>query len=247
VGRPDRRIPPRWVSAPGLPAVASSHRPPPEESSRRPSATDPVRVPALGNRMALGHGMGGFPARRLVGIVLAAIVFTVIGAVLSAQAARPTTPDTIAPPVAPLASPAAPAPTAPTPAAATSPPAPRARTDPALTVLDTRELGKVVVDAEGFTLYRFDGDKARDATCVDACASTWRPATVDPDARLDLEGVEAAAVGLVRRGDGSYQLTIDGWPLYRFVGDAKPGRSDGQGLGGSWFAISPAGTKAAPP
>jgi predicted lipoprotein with Yx(FWY)xxD motif len=242
VRRTDRRVPPRWISAPGLPTVtndrsapdASGFRPPPESA----------REPALGGgrATAAGSGIGAFPARRLIGVVVAAIVFTAIGAVLSARAARPATPDTIAPPATPAATPPAPAPA---PAAATSRPAQRA--DPALAVRDTSELGKVVVDAEGFTLYRFEDDKARDATCVGACARTWRPATVDPDARLDLEGIEAAAVGLVRRGDGTYQLTIGGWPLYRFAGDVKPGLSGGQGLGDSWFAISPSGAKAAPP
>ncbi len=192
--------------------------------------------------------MGAFRARRLISVVAATLVFTAIGALLSAQAGRPATPGTGAPPAAPSAAPpSVPIPPAPAPAAATSRPAPSARSDPALAVRDTSELGKVVVDAEGYTLYRFDADQARDATCVGACASTWLPATVDPDARLELEGVDAEAVGLVRRGDGSYQLTIAGWPLYRFAGDPKPGGSGGHGLGGSWSAISPSGAKAAPP
>jgi hypothetical protein len=37
------------------------------------------------------------------------------------------------------------------------------------------------------------------------------------------------------------QLTYDGWPLYRYSGDAKPGEANGQGVGGVWFAMTPEG------
>ena len=28
------------------------------------------------------------------------------------------------------------------------------------------------------------------------------------------------------------------WPLYRFAGDASPGDTNGQGSGGTWFAVA---------
>ena len=101
-----------------------------------------------------------------------------------------------------------------------------------------------MVDAAGFTLYRFDGDTAAAANCVDACTSTWQPVTVDPKARVVVDGIDSAAVGLVRRGDGSAQLTLGGRPVYRFAGDSRPGRDGGQGIGGAWFAVTPTGGKA---
>jgi predicted lipoprotein with Yx(FWY)xxD motif len=116
-----------------------------------------------------------------------------------------------------------------------------------LAVREIDPLGPVVVDADGFTLYRFDGDAAGMSTCVDACASTWPPATVDPTARLAVEGVETTEIGLVRRSDGTVQLTLGGWPVYRFAGDSRPGGNGGHGIGGAWFAVTPIGGKANAP
>ena len=51
---------------------------------------------------------------------------------------------------------------------------------------------------------------------------------------------------MTRRGDGTTQVTYAGHPLYRFVQDAKPGQTNGQGLklsGAEWYVLSPAGTK----
>jgi secreted repeat protein with Y-X4-D motif len=50
-------------------------------------------------------------------------------------------------------------------------------------------------------------------------------------------------VGTVTRADGTKQLTIKGWPVYRYVGDKKPGTWKGQNVGGKWFVINPDGTK----
>jgi predicted lipoprotein with Yx(FWY)xxD motif len=39
---------------------------------------------------------------------------------------------------------------------------------------------------------------------------------------------------------------VDGHPLYRFIGDAKPGNTNGEGLtafGARWFVVSPAGNE----
>jgi predicted lipoprotein with Yx(FWY)xxD motif len=136
----------------------------------------------------------------------------------------------------------------------TNPPAaglaapPAATAQPALTAKDAGDLGKVVVDAEGYTLYRFDNDKANPPTtaCVDECAKKWPPVVVDRNAKLRVDGVEDAAIGLLERPDGKTQLTIKGWAVYRYSGDKKPGATDGQGVGGTWYAITPEGKKASP-
>jgi predicted lipoprotein with Yx(FWY)xxD motif len=67
---------------------------------------------------------------------------------------------------------------------------------------------------------------------------------VDPEGALDLQGVARSAVGMVQRPDGSSQLTIAGWPVYRYAGDTTPGATGGQGVGGTWFAFTPVGGKA---
>jgi predicted lipoprotein with Yx(FWY)xxD motif len=118
---------------------------------------------------------------------------------------------------------------------------------PMLAAKDAPDLGTIVIDVDGFTLYRFDKDRAKPTpttTCVDACAVKWPPVTVDPKGKLALEGVDKAAVGMVQRPDGTTQLTLGGWPVYRFAGDTEPGATAGQGVSGTWFAITPDGKKA---
>ena len=50
----------------------------------------------------------------------------------------------------------------------------------------------------------------------------------------------------MEREDGSLQLTLDGWPLYRYAGDTAAGDTTGEGVGGVWFVARPDGTVATP-
>lgn len=107
-------------------------------------------------------------------------------------------------------------------------------------------LDPVVADGAGFTLYRFDPDSNNPskATCNDACAVTWPPVVVDPAGKIFVDGIDKTAVGAVKRDDGSLQVTVGGWPVYRFSKDLKPGDTNGQGVGGTWFGVTPDGQKA---
>ncbi|MFE5581568.1 hypothetical protein [Kitasatospora sp. NPDC056531] len=107
-------------------------------------------------------------------------------------------------------------------------------------------LNPVVHNAAGFTLYRFDKDttKPSKSNCNDACATTWPPVLVQPGSRIFLDGVSRADIGVVKRDDGALQITIGGWPVYRFSKDTAPGQANGQGVGGTWFAVTPEGGKA---
>jgi predicted lipoprotein with Yx(FWY)xxD motif len=108
-------------------------------------------------------------------------------------------------------------------------------------------LGLVVTDAEGRTLYRFDEDDTEPpkSNCAGDCATQWPAALVFDRREVALEGVDQRLVGTVTRADGSIQLTLAGSPLYRFAGDTRPGETLGQGVGGTWFAVTPAGARAA--
>lgn len=107
-------------------------------------------------------------------------------------------------------------------------------------------LGKIVVDDQGFTLYMYAHDSASPskATCDGECALTWEPVSAH-DGSVAVEGVNQAMVGEVTRSDGTKQMTLAGWPLYRYDPDQKPGDTTGQGQGGLWFAIGPDGKKVA--
>lgn len=121
--------------------------------------------------------------------------------------------------------------------------------DTVLSANSTAELGTTVVDGNVYTLYRSDRDSANPSTstCVDACAADWPPMLTDPATPPVLEGIDPAVVGTVARPDGTMQVTIAGWPVYRHAADPAPGATDGNGVDGTWFAIKPDGSKAAKP
>ena len=107
-------------------------------------------------------------------------------------------------------------------------------------------LGRIVVDDQGFTLYAYSHDSASPpkATCDGECALTWEPVSAQ-DGTVSVEGVGQGLVGEVTRSDGTKQMTLGGWPLYRYDPDQKPGDTNGQGQGGLWFAVGPDGKKVA--
>lgn len=130
--------------------------------------------------------------------------------------------------------------------------APETLTAPAGTVLtanSTAQLGTVVIDGLGWTLYRFDDDTAEPpaSNCAGECATTWPPVLAEPGTPLTVEGVDQAAIGTITREDGGVQLTIAGWPVYRYAADPAPGATDGHGVGEKWFAITPEGGRAEAP
>jgi predicted lipoprotein with Yx(FWY)xxD motif len=104
--------------------------------------------------------------------------------------------------------------------------------------------GTIVTDGNGFTLYRFDHDTASPSAsnCNGSCATLWPP-VVSTGGTPQLKGVDAKLVSTVTRADGTKQVTLNGWPLYRYSPDAKPGDTKGQGFGGIWFVTAPNGSK----
>jgi predicted lipoprotein with Yx(FWY)xxD motif len=102
------------------------------------------------------------------------------------------------------------------------------------------DLGEIVVDAEGRTLYVFLPDEGGESTCYDDCEATWPPLLADGAATGD--GVDASLLGTTERTDGSTQVTLDGWPLYYFADDAAPGDTNGQAIGDVWYVVAPDGT-----
>jgi predicted lipoprotein with Yx(FWY)xxD motif len=112
-----------------------------------------------------------------------------------------------------------------------------------LKAVNIPKMGKAVTDQDGWVLYRFDKDTVNPSktNCVDKCAKVWPPAVTDGNPQLN--GVDASLVGTVTRADGSTQITLGGWPLYRYVGDTKAGQWKGQNVGAVWFVVAPDGKK----
>ncbi|MFE2757267.1 hypothetical protein ACFXGA_35250 [Actinosynnema sp. NPDC059335] len=113
-----------------------------------------------------------------------------------------------------------------------------------LSATESKQVGWFVADAAGFALYRYDKDTAKPpkSNCEAECAKSWPPVLVGDHTMTS--GVDPTLVGSVARADGAKQVTLAGWPLYRYAGDKKAGDLAGQGKGGAWFAVTPEGKKA---
>jgi predicted lipoprotein with Yx(FWY)xxD motif len=103
-------------------------------------------------------------------------------------------------------------------------------------------VGKVLVAANGRTLYLFTADKGKKSTCYGQCAAYWPPLIARrPSVGA---GLKASLLGTTKRRHGKLQVTYGGHPLYYFVQDKKAGEVKGQGFvhfGGSWWVVSAAG------
>ena len=103
----------------------------------------------------------------------------------------------------------------------------------------TSDLGDILVDAKGNTLYLYtpDGDNIDESQCTGGCASAWPPLTAKK-ARVG-KGVDASFVTV----SGSGQVAYNNHLLYRYGGDSAVGDTNGQGVGGVWFAVGADGSQ----
>lgn len=104
-------------------------------------------------------------------------------------------------------------------------------------------LGKTLVDANGRTLYLFEGDRANISTLSSAGAAVW-PRFVSSGPVKAGNGVQAALIGTTTNPTGVKQVTYQGHPLYYYVGDSSPRSTRGQGLnefGALWYVLGPSG------
>jgi predicted lipoprotein with Yx(FWY)xxD motif len=108
---------------------------------------------------------------------------------------------------------------------------------------DVGDLGTVLVDGNGMTLYLFESDTGSSSTCTGTCAETW-PALVTAGDATASGKASASMLGTTTRDDGSTQVTYDGHPLYLYSGDTAPGEANGQDVGDVWYAVTAQGTPA---
>lgn len=110
----------------------------------------------------------------------------------------------------------------------------------ALMTADT-DLGTIVVDGNGMTVYMYDADTqgAGTSACDDSCLSAW-PAVPGGKEAPTLTGV-TGEVTTITGADGNPQLALNGWPLYYYAVDSAAGDTKGQSAGGVWWVLTPAG------
>jgi predicted lipoprotein with Yx(FWY)xxD motif len=112
----------------------------------------------------------------------------------------------------------------------------------ALMTADT-DLGNIVVDGKGMTVYMFDKDTkgSGKSNCSGECLTAWPPVVAESDSPT-VDGV-TGEVGTITRDDGTKQVTLDGWPLYYWQGDKAPGDTTGQAVQGVWWVLTADGAK----
>jgi len=116
-----------------------------------------------------------------------------------------------------------------------------------LQAVNNPQIGTYVTDSAGMTLYRSAADSTNppQSTCNGNCAATFPPLVVGPSAKIYTAGVNASSVGYVQRSDGTYQVTVNGSPMYYYWQDQQPGQINGQGVANNWSTVSPTGGNAA--
>jgi predicted lipoprotein with Yx(FWY)xxD motif len=95
----------------------------------------------------------------------------------------------------------------------------------------------ILTDNKGMTLYLFTPDKGGKVTCTGGCLAVW-PALISgsPTAGAGVTGTLTTVANPDGKGQ---QVVYNGWPLYYYVKDTKPGDVTGQNVGAKWFVVPP--------
>jgi predicted lipoprotein with Yx(FWY)xxD motif len=107
------------------------------------------------------------------------------------------------------------------------------------------KLGTYLVDSKGRTLYLFQKDTTSKSRCSSDCAENWPPVLTSGKPSSG-GSARKSLLGTTKRADGKTQVTYNGHPLYRYVGDDAPGDLNGQGVkafGARWYGVGAAGKR----
>jgi predicted lipoprotein with Yx(FWY)xxD motif len=108
-------------------------------------------------------------------------------------------------------------------------------------------LGTVLVDGNGRTLYLLSSEQGGKVTCTSdtGCTGIWPPVVLPSGVSNPVagSGIDSSMLGTAHTSSGD-RVTYGGWPLYRYSGDSGPGATNGVGItsfGGTWHAVSTSG------
>ena len=109
---------------------------------------------------------------------------------------------------------------------------------PDILLAEDPELGMILTDQEGFTLYYYTKDALPEtSTCTGGCVDNWPLFYVENPEPGD--GLDMADFGVIEHPEGGMQTTYKGWPLYYWVNDENPGETKGEAVGDVWFVAKP--------
>jgi predicted lipoprotein with Yx(FWY)xxD motif len=122
-----------------------------------------------------------------------------------------------------------------------------------LSVASVSEVGNVVVDGRGRTVYILTSSGHTNVPCTDAsgCTKLW-PDLPLPDGTAAAKagpGLEASLLGTKKLSEGETYPTYNGWLMYEYSGDSGPGQAKGQGIksfGGTWYVLDASGNPVTP-
>jgi predicted lipoprotein with Yx(FWY)xxD motif len=185
-----------------------------------------------------------------IALLLAVMVALVLVACTTEDEVEATAVPTAEPTASPTATDVPPAPT-------NVPPAPTPTPTPTKVVvtededygaeISTRsnaDLGDILTDSLGMTLYIFDRDAEGVSNCSGGCLDNWPPLIVT---EVSVAGDDiTASIGTIDLADGSKQVTVNGFPAYYWVGDSAEGDTAGNGVGNVWWVFNPDGTPQRP-
>jgi len=100
-------------------------------------------------------------------------------------------------------------------------------------------IGDYLTGEDGRTLYTFKSDSPNSSACTGGCSGSWPPFVLGPGDAVTAGPGVTGALTTFARSDGTMQVAYNGAPLYYFASDAKAGNTNGQGVGGKWFAAAP--------
>jgi predicted lipoprotein with Yx(FWY)xxD motif len=126
--------------------------------------------------------------------------------------------------------------------------APGTGASPVLSSANVPGVGRVVVDARGYTVYALANAAGQALPCTtkSGCTAAWPPVIVRTSAGKAVGTDLMPALLTTASVGGSTILSYGGWRLYEFSGDTGPAQSGGQGLqsfGGTWTALTTAGAR----
>ncbi len=110
-------------------------------------------------------------------------------------------------------------------------------------------LGAILADPDGRTLYTLTDDAGDPVECTGPCLAAWPPLEL-PDGTTEPSAPEGVALTVVDGPDGSKLVAADGLPLYTFAGDGSEADAKGEGLqsfGGTWRVVKTNGGEPTPP
>jgi predicted lipoprotein with Yx(FWY)xxD motif len=113
---------------------------------------------------------------------------------------------------------------------------------PTVKTAKNTDLGTVLVNSTGRTLYHFTSDTRTKVNCTASCIAQWPPLLIAAGAKpVAGPGISAAKLGTLKRADGGLQVTYNGMTLYRYAGDSKAGQANGEAVSNKWYAVSSLG------